>query len=112
EIGQILAAEADGSGCRLDETQHQPGSGRLARTGFADEAKGLATLDRKADIPHGLDQLEGFREASNAEHGFGGHWAASSGYQQRTSERICASRAGRVWHFASARLQRGAKRQP
>src|SRR4051794_6570556 len=56
EMCDVRAIETDRTFCRLQQPQQQLADGRLAATGFADQAKRLSRLDRKA---HVIDRLDG-----------------------------------------------------
>src|SRR4051812_17424809 len=54
ELRDVLAVQLDGATGRLDQPQHRSRDSRLAAAGFADKAKRLAGLKRKADAVDGM----------------------------------------------------------
>ena len=51
---QFLAAVADASGARPDESEQRTAEGRLARTGLADHAEHLARCEVEVDSVNGV----------------------------------------------------------
>ena len=47
---EVMTLEVDTAGRRLNQTQHQPAQGALARTRFADQTKSFAGLNVQRNI--------------------------------------------------------------
>src|SRR5947209_12194555 len=68
ELANVLTVEADLAVGRLDQAQHAAARGRLAAAGFADEAEGLAAIDRERHAVDRIDAADLARQQA-AEHG-------------------------------------------
>ena len=89
QLRQIASLEKHRPGGRLDQAQQQAAGGRLAATGFADEAEGFARADREVDAVDGAcpcgsipekpaPAAEDLRHAPRFDHGSECHARASS----------------------------------
>jgi hypothetical protein len=88
---EVVTLEVDTAGRRLNQTQHQPAQGALARTRFANQTKSFAGLDIQRDIvdspkftfraatKNGFSKREDFGEIANFEQGHEGMVAEAAG---------------------------------